>query len=211
MPIRVILVDDHTIVREGLGHLLAAEPDIEIVGSFGDAAGALAGVPRARPDVAVLDVAMPGTSGIELARALRESAPGVHILMLSMHRLPEYVRQALAAGALGYLLKESAGREVVAAVRAVHAGRHYFGPGVDRTLVEGARSERSPLDLLSDRERQVLRLIVEGCTNAETAQALDLSQKSVETYRSRLMKKLGVEDMPALVKFAIRHGLTSVE
>jgi DNA-binding NarL/FixJ family response regulator len=210
VPIRVILVDDHAVVREGLGRLLEAEPDIEVLGSFDDAAAALAGMGRLRPDVAVLDIAMPGMSGIELARALGAAAQGVRVLMLSMYRLPEYVHQSFAAGALGYLLKESAGRELIAAVRAVHSGRRYVGRGIDHALADGSRGAQSPLDLLSERERQVLRLVVEGRTSAQTALALNLSPKSVETYRSRLMKKLGVEDLPALVKFAIRHGVTEL-
>jgi DNA-binding NarL/FixJ family response regulator len=210
VPIRVILVDDHAVLRDGLGRLLEAEPDIEVLGTFDDAAAALAGMRSLRPDVAVLDIAMPGMSGIELARALGAASQGVRILMLSMHRLPEYVHQSFAAGALGYLLKESAGREVIAAVRAVHSGRRYLGRGIDRALADGAAGALGPLDLLSERERQVLRLVVEGGTSAQTAIALNLSPKSVDTYRSRLMKKLGVEDVPALVKFAIRHGITGL-
>ncbi len=210
MTIRVVLIDDHAVVRDGLAQLLASERDIEVVGSFEDAAGALAAAPRARPHVAVLDVAMPDMNGIELARRLVETAPGVRILMLSMHRLPEYVRQSFAAGAHGYLLKESAGREVIAAIRAVHAGRRYFGRGIDADLADGKGAARGPLEVLSERERQVLRLVVEGRTSAETAQALELSPKSVETYRSRVMQKLGIADLPGLVKFAIRNGITTV-
>jgi len=211
--IRILLVDDHALVREGVSRLLEAQSDMQVVGSFGEPEAALAFAAREEPDVAIVDVAMPQASGIELARRLRMASPDTQLLVLSMHSNPEYVHQALLAGALGYVAKESAGPVLVEAVRAVQAGRRYLseslgGDALSRYLQRGEDSD--PLGRLSAREREVLRHTVEGCTIAETAQRLGLSPKSVETYRSRLMTKLGIEDLPALVKFAIRHGVTTV-
>jgi DNA-binding NarL/FixJ family response regulator len=214
MSIDVLLLDDHAVVRDGLQALLAAQPDIRVVGSFGDAARAVAFASEAPPDVAVLDIAMPGLDGVEAARRIHDLCPGTHILMLSMHASPEHVYQALRAGASGYVLKESAGGEVVDAVRAVHAGRRYLSEKLSpRTLDEYIRERGTdhPLERLSRRELQVLKLIVEGATSAEVGALLGLSPKSVDTYRSRMMAKLEIGDLPTLVKFAIRHGITSLE
>lgn len=211
--IRIVLVDDHALVREGISRLLEAQADMAVVGSFGDGREAIRFAQREEPDVAILDVAMPGTSGIDIARQLREVSPDTHLLVLSMHANPEYVRQALLAGALGYVVKESAGAVLVEAVRRVQAGEKYFSDALGhealRRHVEDS-GERDPLDPLSAREREVLRHTVEGRTIAETAQELGLSPKSVETYRSRMMTKLAIDDLPSLVKFAIRHGITTV-
>jgi len=211
--IRILLLDDHGLVREGVSRLLEAHPDMRVVGSFGEADAALAFAAREQPDVAIVDVAMPQASGIDVAGRLREASPDTHVLVLSMYSNPEYVHQALLAGALGYVAKESAGAVLVEAVRAVQAGRRYLSESLGtealgRYLQRGEDS--NPLGRLSAREREVLRHTVEGLTIAETAQKLGLSPKSVETYRSRLMTKLGIEDLPALVKFAIRHGVTTV-
>ena len=211
--IRIMLVDDHALVREGVSRLLEAQSDMAVVGSFGDGREAVRFAAREEPDVAILDIAMPSASGIDIARQLRHAAPDTQLLVLSMHSNPEYVRQALLAGALGYVAKESAGVVLVEAVRQVQAGQRYLSESLDaealrRVLGDGV--ERDPLEPLSAREREVLRYTVEGRTIAETAQQLGLSPKSVETYRSRMMTKLGIEDLPALVKFAIRHGITSV-
>jgi two-component system, NarL family, response regulator NreC len=158
--------------------------------------------------VAILDVAMPTTSGIDVARRLRAVSPKTQLLMLSMHERTEYVRQALWAGANGYVLKESAGDEVVAAVRAVHAGRRYLSEHISPRALEGCFSE-DPLERLSAREMEVLKLVVDGNSSNQVAALLGLSPKSIDTYRSRLMTKLDVEHLPALVKLAIRRGLTS--
>jgi len=211
--IRILLVDDHALVREGVSRLLEAQSDMRVVGSFGEPEAALAFAAREEPDVAIVDVAMPRASGIELARRLRVASPDTQLLVLTMHSNPEYVHQALLAGALGYVAKESAGPVLVEAVRAVQAGRRYLSESLgtealSRYLQRGEESD--PLGRLSAREREVLRHTVEGCTIAETAQRLGLSPKSVETYRSRLMTKLAIDDLPALVKFAIRHGVTTV-
>lgn len=215
MLISVLLADDHAVVRDGVRYLLEMQPGIRVVGSFGDGKQAVAFAETNDFDVAVIDVGMPGLNGIEAARQIHDACPTAHILMLSMHSSPEHIYQAFEAGATGYLLKESAGSEVIDAVRAVHAGRRFLsrkiaGSNLDHYIRE-RRRKGSPLLQLSARERQVLQLIVEGRTSAETGAVLNLSPKSVDTYRSRMMKKLEIGDMPGLVKFAIRHGLTSVD
>ena len=214
MPIDVLLLDDHAVVRDGLQALLAAQADIRVVGSFGDSGRAVQFASEAPPDVAVLDIAMPGLDGIEAARRIHDLCPDTHILMLSMHASPEHVYQALRAGASGYVLKESAGGEVVAAVRAVHSGQRYLSGKISpRTLDDYIRERGTdhPLERLSRRELQVLKLTVEGHTSGQIGALLELSPKSIDTYRSRMMRKLDIDDLASLVKFAIRHGVTSVE
>jgi DNA-binding NarL/FixJ family response regulator len=211
--IRIILVDDHELVRDGVSRLLEAHPDLSVVGSFSDAREAVRFAASEEPDVAIVDVAMPSTSGIDIARQLRDAAPDTHVLVLSMHSNPEYVRQALLAGALGYVAKEAAGAVLVEAVRRVQRGQRYLSDSLGQEALQSYLQdcgERDPLEPLSAREREVLRRTVEGRTIAETALELGLSPKSVETYRSRMMTKLGIHDLPALVKFAIRHGITTV-
>ena len=206
--IRIVLIDDHALVREGIARLLEEAPDMRVVGSFDDDAAAVRFAARTAPDVAILDIAMPGTNGIDVARRLRAVSPKTQLLILSMHARPEYVQQAVWAGANGYVLKESAGTEVVAAVRAVHAGKRYLSAKIPpRTLDE--RTGEDPLQRLSAREIEVLKLVVEGNTSNQMATLLGLSPKSIDTYRSRLMSKLDLDHLPALVKFAIRRGLTS--
>ena len=200
-------------VRDGLQALITAQADLRVVGSFGVAADAVRFASESPPDVAVLDIALGGLDGIEAAKRIHDLCPDTHILMLSMHASPEFVYQALRAGASGYVLKESAGEEVVAAVRAVHSGRRYLSEKISARAVDDYVRERGPehpLERLSPRERQVMKLIVEGNTSNEVASLLGVSSKSVDTYRSRLMAKLAIDDLPGLVKFAIRHGVTSV-
>jgi DNA-binding NarL/FixJ family response regulator len=203
--IRIMLVDDHALLREALGRLLEDADDLRVVGSFDEGSVALAFAAREEPDVAIVDIAMPGASGIDVARQLRTASPATRLLMLSMHARADYVEQALRAGAHGYVVKECAGEEVVAAVRAVHAGRRYLSAGLPKVEVC-----EDPLDRLSARELEVLKLVVEGKTSLQVATMLGLSPKSIDTYRSRLMAKLDIDHLPALVKFAIRRGLTSV-
>ena len=213
MSIRIILVDDHALVREGIARLLDGQQDMRVIASFGAGREAIRYVEREEADVAVLDVAMPDLNGIELARYLQDASPGMRIVMLSMHADVEYVHRALLAGAQGYVLKDCPGRILLEAVRTVHAGRRYVCEQVGPQALEQYVRDRGitdPLDRLSAREREVLQHTVEGRTIAETAERLQLSPKSVETYRSRLMSKLEIEDIPALVKFAIRYGITTV-
>jgi DNA-binding NarL/FixJ family response regulator len=206
--IRIVLVDDHALAREGVARLLEEAPEMRVVGAFDDAAAAVRFAARAEPDVAILDIAMPGTNGIDVARRLRAVAPKTQILMLAVHARAEYVQQAVWAGANGYVLKESAGAELLAAVRAVHAGKRYLSARIPPRALEDAAGE-DPLERLSAREIEVLKLVVEGNTSNQMATLLGLSPKSIDTYRSRLMSKLDVDHLPALVKFAIRRGLTS--
>ena len=213
MSIRIILVDDHALVREGIARLLDGQQDMRVMASFGAGREAIRYAEREEADVAVLDVAMPDLNGIEVARSLQDVSPETRIVMLSMHADVEYVHRALLAGAQGYVLKDCAGRVLLEAVRAVHGGRRYICEQVGPHALEQYFRERGiadPLDRLSAREREVLQHTVEGRTIAETAERLQLSPKSVETYRSRLMAKLEIEDIPALVKFAIRYGITTV-
>jgi DNA-binding NarL/FixJ family response regulator len=206
--IRILLIDDHALVREGVGRLLQEAQDMRVVGSFDDGGAAVRYAAREQPDVAVLDIGMPRESGIDIARRLRAVSPKTRLLMLSMHARAEYVRQAFWAGANGYVLKQCAGDEVVAAVRTVHAGGRYLSARLSTLALEDQASE-DPLERLSAREMEVLKLVVEGNTSHQVATLLGLSSKSIDTYRSRLMTKLDVDHLPALVKFAIRRGLTS--
>lgn len=211
--IRVLIADDHGVLRDGVQRLLETQSDIKVVAMANDGIEAVEAAERLRPDVVVMDITMPGISGIDATRAMVESMPGLGVVVLSMHSTVELVRQALLAGARGYLLKESAGGEVEKAVRAVAAGKRFLGAGIaDKMSAEFPyAAKRSDLDYLTPREREVLRLIVEGRSSAEAAAILGLSTRSVETYRARLMDKLKIEDLPSLVKFAIRHGITTAE
>jgi DNA-binding NarL/FixJ family response regulator len=202
----VLLADDHALLREGLRALLSSVGDFEVIAEVADGREAVRRSLELAPDIVVMDVAMPGMNGIEATAELRARLPGTRVIALSMHADAEHVHRALEAGAAGYLLKESAAAEVIAAVRAVHVGRTYLSAPIRAYARRQGAS--GPLASLSARERQVLQLVVEGRTSAEIAATLHLSPKSVDTYRSRLMRKLGVEDLPALVKFAIRHGVT---
>ena len=209
MSIRILLADDHAMLREGLRALLAGA-GFSVIGEVSDGREALRRVQELAPEMVVMDIAMPGLNGIEAATTIRDRYPATKIVILSMHSSTEHVYRAFAAGAAGYVLKSAAGAELIGAVRAVHAGRRYLSEALHETcgdILSGA-ARASPLDSLSARERQVLQLVVEGRSSAEIAATIHLSPKSVDTYRSRLMKKLGVRDVPALVKFALQHGIT---
>jgi RNA polymerase sigma factor (sigma-70 family) len=217
VSITIFLADDHAVVRDGLRLLLEAQPDLKVIGDAANGREAVRRVAQLHPDVVLMDIAMPELNGIEAAREIDEVCHSTQIIILSMHSTTEHVFRALQAGARGYLLKESAGIEVVNAVRAVHAGHHYLSQKISDSLVDDyvrqrqAAEAKSPLARLSPREREVLQLVVEGKSSAEIADTLSLSVKTVETYRTRLMRKLGVSDLPGLVKFAILHGLTPLE
>jgi len=210
VKIRVLIADDHAIIRDGLAALLAADARIEVIATAADGREALRLARERRPDVVVMDIAMPEMNGVEALRELQARAPETRVLILSMFSTLEHVQQALNAGAHGYLLKESAGVELKEAIEAVHAGRRYLSRSLEAhagaLLARGA--QRTPLESLSRRERQILQLVVEGKSSSEIGQALHLSAKTVETYRSRMMQKLGVDGVPGLVKFAVAHGIT---
>jgi DNA-binding NarL/FixJ family response regulator len=197
--------------------MLEAETGLEVVGEASNGRDAVRQVTSLEPDIAVLDIAMPELNGIEAARMIRETNSSTRIIMLSMHAQTEYVFRALQAGANGYVVKDAVGAEVVKAIREVHRGHRYLSRSIsDRVLDDYIRRrevpvEEDPLLKLSSREREVLQLIVEGRTTAEIAEIASLSPKTVETYRSRMMRKLEITTLPDLVKFAIQHGLTSLE
>jgi two-component system response regulator NreC len=213
MTIAVFLADDHAIVREGLEPLLNADPDIEVVGQAEDGQGAIDGVTRLRPDVAVLDIEMPGLSGLAATRCIRAACPRTQVVILSVHDTREHIHHALRAGARGYVLKECVGAELIRAVRAVHAGHAHTSPKASDKVLGGlagtADSEPpdDPLACLSDREREVFGLVVEGKTSAEIGQILLLSPKTIETHRSRMYKKLEIHNLAELMRFAARHEL----
>lgn len=209
--IKVFLADDHAMVREGLAALVAGESDIEIVGQCGNGLEVLPQVLEVNPDVVVLDVTMPGLNGLDLCRDLTRSGEGLAILMLTMHDDEEFVARALENGATGYLLKESAADQLGLAIRRVAAGDLYLGPGISRKILGRIGDVADdPYRRLSSRERQVLQLIAEGQTNRKIAELLGLATKTVDTHRTRLMRKLNIHDQTSLVKFAIRRGIITI-
>lgn len=217
ISMRILLADDHEVLRQGLRVLLDAVPDIAVVGEAANGRDAVRMANELRPTVVVMDIAMPDLNGIEATQQIREALPETQVVILSMHSAREYVHRALKAGALGYLLKENAGGEVVIAVHAVSHGRRYLCERISDTLVEDYLSDgdaprpRSPLELLSHREREVLQLVAEGQSSAAIANTLFLAASTVETYRKRIMQKLNLHDLTALVRFAIQQGLTSLD
>ena len=215
MSISVFLVDDHTIVRDGLRYLLEASGDMKIVGEAANGRDAVKAIRKIQPDVVIMDILMADLNGIEATEQICRECPATRVLILSMQSSSESILRALRAGARGYLFKESAGRELIQAIHAVNAGHRYLSAKVSDQVVGACLKQeedfRDPLSVLSQREREVLQLVVEGKTSAEIADILFLSAKTIETYRSRLMQKLRIRDIPALIKFAIQQGLTSLE
>ena len=209
--IRVLVADDHTIVRQGLVGILKASDEVEVVGEAADGAEAVEKATKLKPDVVVLDVSMPHLSGLEAARRIREALPATRILVLTMHDDEEYVLKMVRAGASGYLLKDSAASELIAGIRALKAGKVYFGPHASRALADAYQSDRplpeDPYQRLTDREREVFQLVVEGKTNAQIADMLCISPKTVDNHRTRLMEKLGIHGTADLVRFAAKHKL----
>jgi len=217
MAIRILLADDHAIVRDGLNLLLEAQADMAVVAQAANGVEAVDLASKYKPDIVVMDIGMPELNGIEAARRIHECSPDTQVIVLSMYATKEHIFRALSAEVQGYLLKDSAGDEVVTAVRSVYAGQRYLSHRIAETILDDYMQLRqtavtpSPLESLSPREREVLQRVVEGKTSDEIAQELSLSAKTINTYRSRLMQKLGIKDLTALVKFAIQHGLTSLE
>jgi DNA-binding NarL/FixJ family response regulator len=206
--IRILLADDHSLVRRGFAMILAAQPDMQIAGEAGNGREAVELAQKIKPDVVIMDVTMPELNGVEATRRLIELSPRSRVLALSMHKDAVYVREILRAGARGYLLKDSADADLLAAVRAVAKGEGYLSPGVSEAVLSDYRRHvTDPLDLLTSREREVLQSIAEGKTNKEIATALNLSVYTIEAHRGRVMEKLNLHSTGELVRFAVRSGL----
>jgi DNA-binding NarL/FixJ family response regulator len=210
MNTTILLVDDHAILREGLRALLDASPDLRVIGEARNGKEAIEESNRRCPDVVVMDISMPELGGIEATRRIKQMCPDSHVLMLSMFMSAEQVFRALKAGADGYVMKESAGADLIEAIRTVRTGQRYLSHQVTAGMTARFLQRElnvSPLDSLSLREREVLQQVVEGHTNAAIAENLSISTSTVETYRVRILRKLGLKDTVELVKFAMRHGL----
>ena len=217
MSITVFIADDHALIRDGLRALLEAQKDIMVIGEAANGREAVRAVAHLHPQIVLMDIAMPELNGIEAAQQIRKDCPAVKIIILSMYYSSEHISRALDNGINGYIVKESAGAEVIDAIRAVHGGNVYLSKKVsDKILVsrleqKTGKDEKDMLSTLSPREREVLQLVVEGKTNAEIADILFLSPKTIDTYRSRLMQKLNIKDLFSLIKFACKHGLATLE
>jgi len=211
MPkIRVAIADDHAIVREGIRALLSVAADVDVVGEAADGSAAIALAERLKPDVLLLDIAMPGLGGLEAAGEIHRATPEVKILVLSQYDNPEYVRRFIRLGAAGYVLKRAAGSELVAAIRAVHRGGMVIDPAVAREAMgdgAGGDAAADPYDTLTERERQVLKLVAEGRSNKEVAGVLGVSIKTAMSHREHVMQKLGLHSRTDLIRFAIRAGV----
>jgi two-component system, NarL family, response regulator NreC len=216
VPIRIMLCDDHAVLRSGLRALLASEPGVEVVGEAADGAEGVERAVALRPDVALLDITMPVMDGIEAARRIHRSAPAVKVLVLTMHDDPEYLFQALDAGAAGYVLKRAADTDLIDAIRQVVRDDAFLAPAAARTLIADylARRDRGEIaptvEALTAREDEVLRLLAEGYTNQEIADRLIISVKTVETHRAHVLGKLGLRKRAELVRYARTHGLLGV-
>ena len=216
MSITVLLADDHRVFLDGLRLLLETKSDIKVIGEALNGREAMQKAQELKPDLVIMDIAMPELNGIEAARQICNLSPSIRVIILTMHATVEHAMQAIKAGARGYVLKESTGTELMDAVRAVMAGRRYMSPQISDMLFDYVehpddRAVEDPLARLSAREREILPLVAEGRSSAEIAKILYLSPKTVDSYRSLLMKKLGIKNLPDLIKFAVKKGLTSLE
>lgn len=206
--IRILLADDHAVVRQGFKMILSAQTDMEIVGEAGNGREAVELAEQLRPDIVVMDVSMPELNGIEATRRLGASVPHARVVALSMHKDSVYVREILRAGARGYLLKDSVAADLVSAIRAVASGEGYISPAVSNAVLDDYRRHvTNPIDMLSSREREVLQMLAEGKTNKEIAVVLNLSVYTVDAHRGRIMEKLNLHSINELVRFAVRNGL----
>jgi len=215
VKLRILLADDHKIVRDGLRNLLERDPEIVVVGEAEDGREALQLARKLAPDVVVMDIAMPDLNGIEATRQILAEIPKIKIVALSMHSDKRYVSEMLKAGAAGYLLKDCAFEELITAIKTIARGKIYLSPGIAGVVLEefirtGAGADASAFSLLSDREREVLQLMAEGRTTKEVAAQLHVSVKTIETHRTHIMAKLDIHSIAALTKYAIREGLTSL-
>lgn len=212
-PTRVLLADDHTLVRAGLRKLLESMPEVTVVGEADDGLALLALAAQLQPDLVLMDIAMAGLNGLEATIRLRKVQPGIRVLILSMHQNEEYVRQALRNGAVAYLLKDAAPVELEMAIQAVQRGETYLSPAVSRGVVsdyvQRLRGDVVPASMLTPRQREVLQLVAEGNSTKDIARRLSLSVKTVDTHRSQLMKQLDIHEVAGLVRYAVRSGLIS--
>lgn len=214
MTINVLIADDHGVVAEGLSHLVTAQPEMRVVGLAENGRDAVRAAVEEQPDVVLMDHGMPLLNGTEAARLIRERCAGTRVIMLSMYSDAVHVYRALQAGATGYIIKRSVAKELVDAILAVHRGGRYLSRQLADVVIDHVvhrSAPEDPLDRLSSRERQVLQLLAEGHSVAEIASTLSLSPKTVETYRARMMEKLGIYELAGLVRFAIQQGVTSLE
>ena len=214
MAIRVLIADDHGVVAEGLRFVVEAQADMEVIACVLDSREAVRLSIETRPDVVLIDHAMPLLNGTEATYLIRERCPETHVIILSMYSNQVHVLRALQAGATGYVVKKSAAKEVVDAIRAVHKGERYLSKELADSVIDEAvhkTTSGDPLERLSSRERQVLQMLAEGHAVAHIAATLSLSPKTVETYRARMMEKLDIHDFATLVRFAIQHGITPLE
>ena len=214
MSIRVLIVDDHGVVAEGLRFVVEAQGDMEVIDCIQDSRDAVRRSSEMRPDVVLMDHAMPELNGTEAAHLIHEHCPETRIIMLSMYSDAVHVLRALQAGAMGYVVKRSAAKEVVEAIRSVHKGTRYLSKQLAETVIDqvlNKTAETDPVERLSSRERQVLQMLAEGHPVSDIATTLSLSPKTVDTYRTRMMEKLGIHDFATLVKFAVQHGITALE
>lgn len=215
-PARILLVDDHMLFTEGLAGLIERESDWTVTGRVADGLQVLEAVREQEPDVVVMDLTLPGLNGIEATRQIAAERPKVKVLCLSMHSEPRYVEEALVAGANGYIVKDEAFEEVGRAIRAVLAGRTFLGTAVAGNLVTAWKADRSPTQtsaygLLSERERQVLKLVAEGHSTREIAERLHVGEKTVGSHREHVMQKTGIRNVAGLTKYAVAEGLTDLE
>jgi DNA-binding NarL/FixJ family response regulator len=217
---RVLLADDHTLVRAGIRALLESLPDVEIVAEAGDGQIAMQQIREKRPQLALVDIGMPGLNGLEIAARAAREVPTTKVVILSMHGTPSYVAQALRAGVSGYVLKDAAADELPVLLRAVARGETYLSPGISKQVVDGylgragapaadGAADGAALEVLTPRQREILQLVAEGKSTKEVAQILDLSVKTVETHRAQIMERLGIHDLAGLVRYAVRTGLVS--
>jgi DNA-binding NarL/FixJ family response regulator len=217
MSITVFLADDHAVLREGLKLLLESQEDIKVIGDAANGRDAVKQTKKLRPDVIIMDISMPELNGIDATCQILEACPSTRIIILSMHAASEHILRALKAGARGYLLKESAGKEIIQAVQTVYGGSRYLSRKISDNLIDnyllkyGDDDISNPLSRLSPREKEIMQLVVEGKSSVEIANIIFLSPKTVETYRSRLMQKLNVGDIAGLIKIALKHDLIPLE
>jgi DNA-binding NarL/FixJ family response regulator len=212
----VILVDDHPVVRQGFRSLLDGQPDMAVIGEASDGLTAVTLLERVRPDVVVLDLQLPGLSGLDVARDAAKVSPATRVVILSMHASEAYVAEALRVGVAGYVLKEATTSDLVRAVRAVTSGHRYLSPPLSVRSVEAwiervSATSLDPLQVLTNREREVFRLVAEGLTSGQIAARLGISSRTVETHRAKIMRKLGLHSQADLVRYAVRVGLTPLE